>query len=253
MTTKDLKIAVINLSGNVGKTTLSVNWLAASRPKAKFISVEMHNASVANEVESVQAEEFSASEFREIFKQLMLHDDVIIDVGASNVVGFMSELTRYKSAIGELDLIIVPTVPADKQQKDTIATIEWLSKLGIPASKIRVVYNMYDGGESGLLAVEQVYAQISGYAMTDGKSKATYEPHIVIKQNEVFDLVRRKNIRELAEDQTDWKAKRAEAKAAGDIDMVEQAIEHQADHDLAVHAYANLGHATELLFGKAKK
>ncbi|HDR9474430.1 P-loop NTPase family protein [Burkholderia multivorans] len=245
------KIAVINLSGNVGKTTLATNWLKASRPEATFISVELHNASVATEIESTKAEEFSASEFRDIFRSIMMKDDVIVDVGASNVVQFMTELTRYKSAIGELDLIIVPTVPADKQQKDTIATIEWLSKLGFPANKIRIVFNMYNGGEANL-PVEYVYSQIAGYAATEGKNKATYEPHIVIKQSEVFDLVRRKNIRELAEDQTDWRAKRAEAKAAGDMEALEAAIDAQADHDLAVDAQANLARATDLLFGKAK-
>lgn len=247
-----MKIAVINMSGNVGKTTLAANWLHASRPEAKYISVELYNASVASEIESTNAEEFSSSEFREIFRQLLLNDDVIVDVGASNVVGFMDELTRYKSAIGELDLVVVPTVPADKQQKDTIKTIEWLSRLGIPAEKIRVVFNMYDGGSANL-PVEHVYAQVAGYGMTEGKKKATYEPHIIIRESEIFDLVKRKNIRELAEDNTDWKAKRSEAKAAGDVDALEQAIEAQADHDLAVAAQANLARATELLFGKAKK
>lgn len=246
------KIAVINLSGNVGKTTLATNWLKPMLPEAKFISVEVFNSSVANQVESTHAEEFSASEFREIFRALALNDKVIIDVGASNVVKFMSELTRYKSAVGELDLIIVPTVPADKQQKDTIATIEWLAKLGFTQDKIRVVYNMYDGGER--LPVEQVYAQVNGYANFEGKTKATYEPHIVIQQSEIFDLVRKKNIRELAENKTDWRAKRAEAKAAGDINALEEAVDAQADHDLAVNAQANLAIAADLLFGgKAKK
>lgn len=249
---KSMKIAIINTSGNVGKTTLGTNWIKPARPQAKYLSVELHNASVASTVESTEAQEFSSSEFRDIFRELMMHDDVIIDVGASNVVGFMGELTRYKSAVGELDLIIVPTVPAEKQQKDTIATIEWLAKLGIKADKIRVVFNMYDGGEANL-PIEHVYAQIMGYAMTEGKNKATYEPHIVIKKSEVFDLVRKKNIRELAEDTTDWRAKRNEAKAAGDMALLEEVIEAQADHDLAVDAQANLAAATELLFGKAKK
>ncbi|MEX3557692.1 MAG: hypothetical protein VB124_05040 [Burkholderia sp.] len=246
------KIAVINLSGNVGKTTLATNWLKAHRPEAQYISVELHNASVANEVESVKAEEFASSEFRDIFRRLMMHDDVIIDVGASNVVEFMGQLQRYKSAVGELDLIVVPTVPNEKQQKDTVSTIEWLAKLGFTADKVRVVFNMYNGGEANL-PVENVYPQVVGYLSTDGKNKATFEPHIVISESEIFDLVRQKNIRELAEDKTDWKAKRSEAKAAGNMDAFDMAIEAQADHDLAVTAQDNLAIASDLLFGKGKR
>lgn len=249
---KFAKIAVINLSGNVGKTTLATNWLKAYRPEAQYISIELHNASVANEIESVKAEEFASSEFRDIFRRLMSLDDVIIDVGASNVVEFMNQLSRYKSSVGELDLIIVPTVPAEKQQTDTISTIEWLSKLGFPAEKIRVVFNMYNGGEANL-PVGNVYSQVVRYLKDDGKNKATFEPQIVISESEIFDLVREKNIRELAEDKTDWKAKRVEAKAAGDMDAFEAAIEAQADHDLAVTAQESLSIASDLLFGKGKK
>lgn len=243
------KIAVLNLSGNVGKSTLAVNLLAAHRPEAKFVSVETINTTSADDVESLDVEEFAASEFKSIFREIMFNDSVIVDVGASNVLKFMQELTRFKSASNEIDLIVVPTVPADKQQKDTIATIDWLQKLGFSADKIRVVFNMYESADSQ--DVELVYSHVLGYAMSDGKNKATYEPHIVIATNEVFELMKttRKNIRELANDPTDWRAKRSEAKAAGDANALEAAMDGQMAHDLAMTAQANLAAAADLLFG----
>ena len=126
----------------------------------------------------------------------MLNDELIVDVGASNVAAFMAEMTRFKSAIGEFDLILVPTVPADKQQRDTIATVDWLCKLGVQGARIRVLFNQYAAED--LEPIEVAYAQLTGYAMTDGKGKAG-----------------RKTVLELAGDSTDWKELRREAKRSG--------------------------------------
>lgn len=248
------KICVLNLSGNVGKSTLAVHLLAAFIPGAKIVSVETINSSNADDVNSVEVEEMAASRFKEIFREVMFNDDVIVDVGASNVAAFMAEMKRFKSAVGEFDMVIVPTVPADKQQKDTIATIEWLAAQGMDGKKVRVVFNQY--ASDTLDPVELVYSQVIGYSMTEGKAKAVYEPHALIASNEVYELIKGsgKTIKELADDPTDWKEKRAAAKAAKDMDGLEAAMDGQMHHDLAVTAQDNLQHVFSLLFpGKNKK
>ncbi len=249
------KIAVLNLSGNVGKTTLAKNLLAANLPAAKVISVESVNNNDALQVDSIQVEELKASQFKQIYHSLMFEDDVILDVGASNVAQFMEELTKFRSAIGELDLIVIPTVPAEKQQKDTIATIEWLHKLGVPANRIRVVFNQYTGQDP----VGATYAHVIGYSIDkDGQNKATWLPHPVVASNEVFEMITplRRTVREVAEDKTDWHAKRAAAKAERNMEALEDAIEGQMAHDLAVSCLANLEQAFEDLmspFAKSPK
>jgi hypothetical protein len=249
-----MKVAVLNLSGNVGKTTTAIHLLAAYRKDAKLISVETINNTEATSVASLDVEELSASQFKHIYTELLMADDVIVDVGASNVSKFMEELTRFKSAQDELDLIVIPTVPADKQQKDTVATIEWLAGLGIPASKIRVVYNQYFGD----VKIAETYAYVYGYSISDGKAKANWAPPVVVDQNEVFELVKRtgKTIRELASDTTDWKGARKAAKEAKDMDAALAATDGQMAHDLARAAAANLEKAYEDLmspFAKASK
>ncbi len=118
----------------------------------------------------------------------MACEEVIVDVGASNVAAFMTEMKRFKSAVGEFDLVLVPTVPADKQQRDTIATIDWLHELGLDGRKVRVVFNQY--ASETLDPIQIVYSQVLGYAAAGGKGKAVFEPHAVIDSNEVFELAK---------------------------------------------------------------
>ena len=40
-------------------------------------------------IDSLVVEELKASRFRDIYRELMAADDLIVDVGASNVVTFM--------------------------------------------------------------------------------------------------------------------------------------------------------------------
>jgi hypothetical protein len=243
-----MKICVLNLSGNVGKSTIAVHLLAAFTPGARIVSVESINASAANEVDGLDVEELSASRFKEIFREIMLGEDVIVDVGASNVAAFMSEMRRFKSAVGEFDLVLVPAVPADKQQRDTIATIDWLHDLGIDHGKVRVIFNQYASDALDPLPV--AFAQVFGYAATDGRGKAVFEPHAVIDRNEAYELAKEagRTVRELAEGRADWKAARLQAKQAGDMAALERAMAGQMTHDLAVTAQQNLAHVHAMLF-----
>ncbi|QOU76449.1 hypothetical protein JAB4_059490 (plasmid) [Janthinobacterium sp. HH102] len=234
---------------------MSVHLLKAERPSAQYISVESINHSEASDVDSIVADQFKGSQFKQIYRELMTNDDVIIDVGASNVAVFMEELTKYRSAIGEFDIVVIPTVPAEKQQKDTIATIEWLSNLGIPAEKIRVVFNQYGAVDT----LNETYAHVQGYASSVGQTKASWLPHVIIKNNEVFEMVKavRATIRELALDKTDWVATRKQAKADKDMDAFENACDSQIRKDLAISAYSDLQQGYQALLTpyikKAKK
>lgn len=247
-----MKICVLNLSGNVGKSTLAVHLLAAYSPGARILSVESINASAANDMQGLDVEELGASRFKEIFRELMQSEEIIVDVGASNVAAFMTEMKRFKSAVGEFDLVLVPTVPAAKQQLDTIATIDWLHELGLDARKVRVVLNQYASDTQD--PVEIVYAQVLGYAAADGKGKAIYEPHAVVDRNEAYELAKASGqvVRELAGSTTDWKAARGEAKRAGDMVALERAMSGQMTHDLAVTAHENLARVHAMLFGIPK-
>lgn len=247
MTYEPKRIVVLNTSGNVGKTTIAIHLLSAFRPDAKYISVENFNNSEARDVESLLLEEIKASDFRHIYRQLMLEDDVIVDVGASNVEKFMEELTKYQSAVKQFDMIVIPTVPDSKQQKDTIETIEWLNKLGVPGNKIRVIFNQYPGAGA---TIRDTYPHIIGFSLDDGATQVSWLPHVIVEQNEIFEYVKssRKTIRELQAETTDWAAALTEAKAAKDPVAMELAMDNRMTHDLADSAMPNLLKAYQDLF-----
>ena len=246
-----MNIALINLSGNVGKSTLAVHLFAAMRPGAKIISVESVKSSDADTIQGIEVEEIEASSFREIFRELMMAEgDVILDVGASNVTRFMAEMKKFKSAVHEIDLIVVPVVPQEKQQRDTISTLEWLAERGFDPKRIRVVFNQF--ANDGVSLVD-AYSQIYGYLESTG-NRAAYKPEAVVVSNELYDRVKGsgKTIRELAEDKTDWRAKRTEARAAGDLSGMEEAVDGQMNKDLAQTAQENLAEVWKII-GIGKK
>ena len=240
-------IAVLNLSGNVGKSTISVHCLAANRPGAKLISVESINASDTDSIEGIDVEEIDASNFRNIFKQMMMAEDAILDVGASNMISFMAEMKKYRSAIKEIDLLIVPVVPQEKQQRDSISTLEWLLTIGADPKAVRVLFNQYSNDG---VPFEQTYELICNYLK--GQKAFKFDPSAVIYENEVFDRVKDsgKTVAQWAEDQTDWRAKRQEARTDGDITGMEDAIDGQMNTDLARAAQENLRLAYSALIKK---
>jgi hypothetical protein len=69
---------------------------------------------------------------------------VVVDIGASNVEELLALMRRYRGSHEDFDYFIVPTVPARKQQLDTLATLAELSRFGVPADKMRLVFNMVE-------------------------------------------------------------------------------------------------------------
>ena len=241
MTYRPLKICVLNLSGNVGKSTLAVHMLNSMRPKSKFISVESVNSSAATRIEGLSPEEIKASRFDDIYRHVLEFDDLIVDVGASNITDFMSGIARYKSAIREFDVFVVPTVPSIKQQEDTVSTIDWLHTLGIDPKKVRVLFNQYDGRES----VDVLYSYVKGYALDDGAKKASWGNDAVVESNDVFEMVKRmgRTVMQAAGDPADYRAARVKAQESGDRAGINAAIDGQITRDLASSALDNLNAA----------
>ncbi len=133
-----MKIAVISFSGNVGKSTIARHLLAPRLPGTKLVAIESLNASEGED------HIVRGSQFADLQEFLQITDDVVVDIGASNIEDLMGQMRRYKGSHEDFDVFIVPAVPAGKQQRDTMATLAELSRLGIPANKVRVIFNMIE-------------------------------------------------------------------------------------------------------------
>jgi len=132
----EMKIAVINFSGNVGKTTVSRHLLLPRIGGAELVAVESLNA------DEGQGQALRGRQFGELQEYLQTVDAAVVDIGASNVEDLLGMMHRYRGSHEDFDCFIVPTVSALKQQQDTIATLAELARLGVSPSRLKLVFNM---------------------------------------------------------------------------------------------------------------
>lgn len=199
-----MKVCVMNFSGNVGKTTVSGHLLKPRMDDAPIFSVESLNVDAT--ADGLEVEKVRGKRFGDLVEQLMMVDDAVIDVGASNVEEFLKLMQQYSGSHEEFDYFLIPTVKEKKQQADTVNTIRALSKLGIPRSKIRLVFNRVEVDEN----VEDEFASLFGLAELE--KSFTLKPGAVIYQNEVFERLKSvgKSLDEITSDETDYRAKMRE-------------------------------------------
>lgn len=190
-----MKIAVISFSGNVGKSTIARHLLAPRIPGARLVSIESINAG-DNAQDVIRGRQFSALQ-----EYLQLADSVVVDIGASNVEDLLALMSRYEGSHQDFDCFIVPTVPATKQQQDTIATLIALARLGVPADAVRLVFNMLEEDSD----VAQEFRPL--LAFLDKSPLALADQACRLSANEIYGLVNStgQEIAALAADTTDFK------------------------------------------------
>jgi hypothetical protein len=197
-----MKIAVINFSGNVGKTTVARHLLLPRIEGAELIAIESLNA------DEGQGQALRGRQFGELQEYLQTIDNAVVDIGASNVEELLGLMQRYRGSHEDFDVFVVPTVPALKQQQDTIATLAELARLGVPAFKIRLVFNMVEGG----VEFKTTFFLVLGFL--DERRVATANPACRLGTNEIYARIRNQgiDIATLARDDTDYKAQIVQAR-----------------------------------------
>ena len=191
-----MKIAVINFSGNVGKTTVARHLLKPRIPGAEMIAVESLNA------DDGQGSALRGRQFGALQEYLQTVDRVVVDIGASNVEDLMTLMHRYRGSHEDFDAFIVPTVAALKQQQDTIATLAELAQLGVPAGRVKLVFNMVEDG----VALAQAFDTVLAFVAEQPIARAD----VACRQgaNEIYERVKGSDtdLVTLARDPTDYKA-----------------------------------------------
>ena len=197
-----MKVAVINFSGNVGKTTVARHLLAPRIEGAQVIAIESINA------DDGQTQALRGRQFGELQEYLQTVDNVVVDIGASNVEELLSLMRKYRGSHEDFDYFVIPTVPALKQQQDTIATLAELIRIGIPASKLKVVFNQIEDDAKVSETFDTLLAFIEDNPPTQANSLCR------LGANEIYERVKGAdaNLAELASDETDYKALITKAK-----------------------------------------
>lgn len=199
-----MKIAVINFSGNVGKSTVARHLLSPRMKNAQLIAVESINS------DGSQDEAIRGKQFGELLEALALMDDAVVDIGASNVEDFVNLMKQYRGSHEDFDFYVVPTVSKAKQQRDTISTIDALADIGIPAKKIRLVFNMVELDETP----ERVFSGLFEYHAS--AKNFTLKPEAVIHVNDIYGKLKgtEQSIADILNDPADLKEQLMAAKDA---------------------------------------
>jgi hypothetical protein len=134
-----MKVAVINFSGNTGKSMLTKNMLVPLLAGAKRISIEDLNDPGGRSDATI-----TASMFPSLAAELNAFEDdkhFVLDIGASSAKEMIGHFSRLATTRSDIDVWIVPVTPVSKQCADTINTVRKLIEIGVEPQRIVVVPN----------------------------------------------------------------------------------------------------------------
>ena len=236
-----MKISVLNYTGTVGKTTIAAHLLSPRMNNATIFAIETINETA--EGLGVDVEKIRGEKFRDLFKKLIMLDDAIIDVGASNVEAFLDGMVKFEESHLEFDYFIVPVTAGSKEQKETISIIATLADFGIPTDKIRVVFNRVEAD------VAEEFGPILNFAKKQKNCIAN--PDAAIFENELFDMlsVKKITIGDALGDETDYKAKARELGKDGDAKLKTHYSDMHVIKSLSKSVNRNLDAVFAALFG----
>lgn len=193
-----MKVAVLNYTGTVGKTTIAAHLLSPRMGNAPIFAVETINETAAGL--GVDVEQIKGQKFRDLFRKLIALDDAVIDVGASNIEDFLDGMVKFDESHLEFDYFVIPVTSGTKEQKETISMIGTLADFGIPPEKIRIVFNRVEAD------VADEFTHVLNYAKKEKNCIANTDAAIF--ENELFDAlaVKKLTVDALLSDETDYKA-----------------------------------------------
>lgn len=233
------KVAILNFSGNVGKTTVAGHLLKPRMGDAPIYSIESINSGA--DADGLDVEKMKGKKFGDLIDEIMPLDSAIVDVGASNVEDFLKLMQQYAGSHEEFDYFVIPVVKEKKVQADTVNTIRALQTIGIDKKRIRMVFNKVEVDD----VVNDEFAALFGLA--ESEKSFIIKPEATIYSNEVFERLKTvgKSLGDITADETDY---RARMKETSDADEKERCIRMVALKRLAITANKNLDDVYKVLF-----
>lgn len=213
-----MKVAVINFSGNVGKTTIARHLLLPRIAGAGLIAIESINAGQGDGL-SLRGKQFGALQ-----EYLQTVDSVVVDIGASNVEDLLALMRRYQRSHEDFDYFVVPTVAALKQQQDTIATLTELSRLGVAPSRLRIVFNMIEDDVEVTDAFEPLLKFVAQFPVVQASTRCALGANEIYARLKGLPKESGTELAKLARDATDYKALIAKAANIAEKQVLAQAL-----------------------------
>ena len=236
-----MKVAVVNMVGNIGKSTIAAHLLMPRmKEKPTFFSIESINSGA--EADGIIVEKLKGKQFGSLTDEMMRMDSAIIDVGSTNADDFLKQLQQFSGSHEDFDFFLVPAIPRDnKAMGETVKTIRALKKIGVERKKIRVVFNKVDTDDD----IQQEFAPLFGLA--ESEKNCTINVDSAIYSNEVFQRIKEMGVslETITADETDYKA---QLKVAATDDEKDRCIAMISLKRLAKTANKNLDDAFAAIF-----
>lgn len=140
-----MKILIANNSGNVGKSFIAreVFYKNIKSDDKIIIEVESRNSS-SQKFKNVNSVKVDGNDLENVFNLMYEHDEYIIDIGASQIIPFFTELDKSDGVDeDDIDMIIVPVTADDKIHDDSITTLKALKKMNLQ-DITKIVFNRVD-------------------------------------------------------------------------------------------------------------
>lgn len=172
----EFRVAIMNFSGNTGKTTIARHLL---KPRMEGVDEIIYIESSNADEETKQGKTVRAAQFEKVAKNLMESMSMVVDIGASNVEETLELMRQIDGSHEDFDYIIVPIVKSPKQRQDSVNTIKELLNMGVEPEKIKPVFNRVGITES----VEEQFADVL-YALN--RMGVEYSTNAVIVESNFF-------------------------------------------------------------------
>ena len=240
-----MKIAVVNMVGNIGKSTIAAHLLMPRmKDKPRFFSIETINSGA--EKDGISVEKMKGKQFGELTDEMMRCSSAIVDVGSTNLDDFLKQLQQFHGSHEDFDCFLVPAVSGKvgkdrKAMEDTVKTILQLQSLGVDRKRVKVVFNQVDTDDD----IFNLFSPLFGLA--ELQKNCTVSEKAAIYSNEVFDRIKSLGLPLAAvlADKTDYKAQLRTAKTEEEKD---RAIDMITLRRLATSANKNLDDVYAALF-----
>jgi hypothetical protein len=142
-----MKVLVLNSSGNVGKSfiTRELLFTKCNQNSGKIVEVETYNNSSKKFFNNDEIVSIGGENIDILFQLLLEEENLIVDVGASNIIQFFNTLLKNDAEmiLEEIDYFVIPVTPDDKVKSDTYKVAYALKDLGV-ADKAVILFNKAD-------------------------------------------------------------------------------------------------------------
>lgn len=182
-----MRIMVLNKAVGVGKSTVARHMLAGPL-EAMLISI-VGTFELDGHPDS-RCLRKNSSELPRILNNLAHITNAVVDIGSEDHDAVMAQLEATPGYYELFDYIILPVTRRAAAQDETIDTLMTLANHGVPARKIRVLFNMLGCGRNGDVYDDfDALLDYYGRGYNDDRPRFEFRPEAILNDTEAITIL----------------------------------------------------------------